>query len=250
MILQKEFTSNAYYTFKVTDLAQNITDVVIDIKNATNIKIIYTSHNSEVGWSYGYGNYDIAGKEAVNKFELSKTEALGFRVEGNVDKDFVQFNSYVHTYWGEGKKATCDNTGIVYSHGYNPSSTTYKTMNSTDLVQLDEKQYIQFGGAGINHIAKTDINGNNGIPLDNCRKYLFGISGLKAKLKDESYYSIIYQIYVLGIGWTAPKADGEEAVYSHNKPMSALRMVLIPKTEKKYVMEMWEKDVGTHNGIK
>lgn len=250
MILQKEFTSNVYYTFKVTDLAQNTTDVIIDIKKATYIKMIYASHNSEVGWSYGYGNYDIAGKQAVNEFGLSKTEALAFRVEGNVEKDFVKFNSFVYTYWGEGKKATCNNTGMIYSYGYNPSSIAYKTMDSTDLVQLDGEQYIQFGGAGINHIAKTDIDGNNGIPEDIAGKYLFGISGLKAKLKDESYYSIIYQIYVLGVGWCEPRADGEEAVYSHDNPMSALRMVLIPKTEKKYVMEMWKKDVGTHNGIK
>ena len=250
LVMKKEFTSNVIYTFTISDFAQNETEVKVNIQNATYIKLTYASHNSEVGWSYGYNNYDIAGKEAIKQYNLSKTEALAFRVEGNVEADFVQFNSYVHTYWGEGKKATCSNSGIVYSHGYNPSNTTFKTMGSNDLVTLEGKKYIQFGGAGINHINKTDCDGNNPIPLDVCRKYLFGISGIKAKLKDESFYSIIYQIYVTGVGWIEPKADGEEAVYRHDKPMSAIRMTLVPKTEKTSIVTMWRKDVGTNNGIK
>ncbi len=248
-VLSKEFTSNVAYTFQITDFAQNSTDIDITIKSATNINLIYASHNSEVGWSYGYGNYDIAGKEAVKQFDLSKTEALAFRVDGNIDKDFLQFNSYVYTYWGEGKRSTCLNSGMLYSHGYNPTLTTYKTMSSNDLVTINGNKYIQFGGAGINRIGITDTEGKNPIPRDVCDKYLFGISGIKAKLKDESYYSIVYQIYVLGVGWIQPKSDGEEAVYSHDKPMSAIRMALIPKTEKNYILETWKRDVGTHNGI-
>lgn len=249
LIIKKEFPSNIEYNLKITDLAQNETTVKISIKKATYIKLTFASHNSEVGWSYGYSNMDIAGKNAIKQFALTKTEALAFRVEGNIANDFVQFNGYVHTYWGEGKKATCSNSGMIFAHGYNPSSTTFKTMNSKDLVTIEGKKYMQIGGGGLNLIGKTDNNGNRPIPPYECSRYLFGVSGIKAKLKDTTNYSIIYQVYIIDKGWIAPKYDGEEALYSHDKPMSAIRMVIAPKTEKKYILEMWKKDIGTSNGI-
>lgn len=66
------------------------------------------------------------------------------------------------------------------------------------------------------------------------------------KLKDESYYSIVYQILVNGKGWLKTCSDGEEAMYKLKKPMSAIRLALVPKTEKQYVTDLWNKDIGTN----
>lgn len=103
------------------------------------------------GWTYGFGNYDIAGKRAAISSNCAyKTEAIAFNIEGNVANDFFQANTYIYTKWAIGTYARCRTTGILYRSGYNPSSTTYKTMASSDLVNLNGKSYIQFGGAGIN----------------------------------------------------------------------------------------------------
>ena len=34
---------------------------------------------------------------------------------------------------------------------------------------------------------------------------------------------------------------------AYNKPMSAIRVALVPNTEKQYVIDLWNKDVGTSN---
>ena len=245
--MEKEFLSNTSYIIEIVDYAQNSSNVNIDISEATYVQIVYASHNSQVGWSYGYGNYDIAGKEAIEKNPIYKTEALAFRIEGNVPQDFLQARAFVYTHWGEGTTGKCEATGMLYNYGYNPSKTSWKSMKSKDLVKIDKKSYFQFGGSMINGNQQTDINGNNPISSEIADKYLYGVSGINLKLKDESYYSIIYQILVDGVGWLKAKSDGEESMYKYNKPMSAFRMTLVPKSEKNHVMAMWNKDVGTYN---
>ena len=66
-------------------------------------------------------------------------------------------------------------------------------------------------------------------------------------MKDYSEYSIVYQIWVDGVGWQKAVSDGEETTYSHDKPIGAYRMSLIPKTEKQYLITSWNKDCGTNN---
>lgn len=39
-------------------------------------------------------------------------------------------------------------------------------------------------------------NTSNGIPENISTQHLFGISALRMKLKDTSYYSIVYQIWI------------------------------------------------------
>lgn len=247
LVLQKEFTNNISYIFTITDLAQNSSQVRVNVSKATNINIVYASHNSNIGWSFGYGNYDIAGKQAVKTNPKLKTEALAFRVTGNIDKDFVRARAYAYTHWGEGSKAKCLTSGMIYNYGYNPSSTTWKTMNSSDLVTIEGNKYFQFGGAGINTSYNTDINGNNPIPYENKSTFSYGISGITMDIKDHSYYSILYQIYVAGSGWLRTASDGGMTWAAYNKPMSAIRVALVPKTERQYVIDMWNKDIGTSN---
>lgn len=243
--VEKEFTNNISYELPIVDYAGNKTVINIDITQATFINIVYASHNSNVGWTFGYGNYDIAGSKAVKENPKFKTEALAFNVTGNVDNDFVQANAYVYTYWGEGAMAKCTTSNMLYSHGYNPSADTYKSMKSTDLVTINGKKYFQLGGGGINALNATDINGNNPVPAST--EYYYGISGIKMKLKDYSQFSVVYQILVNGVGWLSACSDGQECMYAKNKPMSAFRVALVPKTEKQYIIDTWNKDVGTFN---
>ena len=243
----KEFTNNISYQLPITDYAGNTSNVDINITQATYINVVYASHNSCIGWSFGYGNYDIAGKDAIKVNPVYRTEALAFNITGNIDKDFVQANTYIYTYWGEGSKGKCTTSGLIYNYGYNPGQNLFKSMNSSDLVTINSKKYFQFGGSGINGYLNTDANSQNPIPGEVANKYKYGISGITMKLKDYSQYSIIYQILVNGTGWVKTASDGSECTYNHNTPMSAFRIALVPKTEKQYVINQWNKDVGTFN---
>lgn len=245
--ITKEFTNNISYQLPITDYAGNTSNVDINITQATYINVVYASHNSCIGWSFGYGNYDIAGKDAIKVNPVYRTEALAFNISGNVDKDFVQANTYIYTYWGEGSKGKCTTSGLIYNYGYNPGKNSFKSMNSNDLITINSKKYFQFGGSGINGYLNTDANSQNPIPGEVANKYKYGISGITMKLKDYSQYSIIYQILVNGAGWVKTASDGSECTYNHNTPMSAFRIALVPKTEKQYVINQWNKDVGTFN---
>lgn len=247
LILSKEFTNNISYVFEVMDFAQNKTQVEVNITKATNISIVYASHNSEVGWTFGYGNYDVAGKTAVKANPLWKTESLAFNVSGNISPDFIQAQAFVYSYWGAGSQATCDTYGTRYRYGYNPSESTFDSMASGTHVTINSRKYFMFGGSGINAKDKTDINGRNPISAQYEGKYCFGISGIKMRLKDTSYYSVVYQILVNNQGWLKAASDGETTMYRYDRPMSAYRMALVPKTEKQYIINLWNKDVGTYN---
>lgn len=245
--IEKEFTNNISYELPITDYAGNTAIVKISITQATYINIIYASHNSVVGWSFGYGNYDVAGKDAIAVNSVYKTEALAFNISGNVDADFVQASSYIYTYWGEGRHGKCTTSGVVYNDGYNPSNGSYKSMKSTDLIKLEDKKYFQLGGSGINQDCNTDMNGNDPIPSNIACQYKYGISGISLKLKDYSQFSVVYQILVDKVGWLKACSNGQECMYSKDKPMSAFRIALIPKSEKQHVLDTWNKDIGTFN---
>lgn len=231
----------------IQDYAGNSSTVNISISKAQYIKLKYASHNSEVGWTVGYGNYDVAGAQAIKRNSILKTEAIAFNIEGNVDKDFLQANAYVYTHWGEGSQGKCEVPTMIYNHGYNPQKNKFKTMNSKDIVTIGENKYFQLGGPGVNFANNTDINGKNPIPANIANKYYYGVSGITLKLKDYTQFSVIYQILVDKVGWIAACSDGQECMYSKNKPMSAFRIAVIPKTEKQYIIDTWNKDIGTYN---
>lgn len=242
----KIFENNISYEIPVKDLAGNVSKAKIEIKDATAIVLRYASHNSEVGWTFGYGNYDIAGITAIEQKKKLRTEALAFSIEGNVEPDFLQVRAYVHNYWGEGSEAICQDTHKKYVYGFNPSPTTWKSMQTEEgLVKLnDGNQYFLLGGTGVNMRYQTDANGENPIPPSLARQYLYGISGISFQLKDTSMYSIIYQIYIEEIGWLAPCKNQEFACYQKDKPISGLRVALIPNSEVDYLWNMWENDAG------
>lgn len=243
--LSKEFTNNISYKLPIKDYAGNENFVEVNITQATYINLIYASHNSNVGWTYGYGNYDVAGGSAISINPILKTEAIAFNVNGNVETDFVQANAYVYTYWGEGSFARCRTSGMLYNYGYNPNDGTYKSMNSDDWVIINSRKYFQFGGSGINATGNTDIYGNRPIPNDIANSHSYGISGMSLKLKDYSQFAIVYQILVDKVGWINACSNGQQCMYSKERPMSGFRVALVPKSEKQYVLDSWNKDVGT-----
>lgn len=242
--LNKEFGSNVSYKLTVTDLAGNKTTTTVSVTGATYISLTYASHNSNIGWSYGYGNYDIAGKYSVLVNSLFKTEALAFNASGNISDDFVRGRAYVYSHWGVGSIAKCADSGMIYKYGYNPSSSSWKSMSSSDLVTIDGKKYFQFGGAGINGYTNTDINGNNPISAEIANEFHYGICGITLSLKDYTDYSIVYQIYISEVGWISAASNGEETMYSKTKPMSAFRVAIIPNSEKQSLLNTWNKDIG------
>ena len=72
--IEKDFTNNISYQLPIKDKAVNKSSVEINITQATYINLVYASLNSEVGWTYGYGNYDVAGAEAITRNSSWKTE--------------------------------------------------------------------------------------------------------------------------------------------------------------------------------
>ncbi len=242
----KIFDNNISYELPVQDLAGNIAKVKIEIKNATSIILRYASHNSEIGWTFGYGNYDIAGLKAIKQKRQLRTEALAFSIEGNVEPDFLQVRAYVHTYWGEGSEAICQETKQKYVYGFNPSETTWKSMATEEkLAHLaDKRDYFILGGTGVNWRGLADAQGNNPLPDVIAVQHLYGISGIAFKLKDTSTYSIVYQIYVEEIGWLAPCKNEEFACYRKDKPISGIRVALVPNSELEYIWNEWKQDTG------
>lgn len=243
--IEKVFTNNISYELPIQDYAGNQSNFSVNITQATFINIEYASHNSNIGWTYGYGNYDIAGSQAVKTDSKFKTEAIAFRITGNIDDDFVQASSYVYTHWGEGSRAKCSSSNLIFNYGYNPEMGIYKSMVSNDLVTIKGKRYFQLGGAGVNAINYTDVNGNNPITADSVYKY--GICGINMKLKDYSQFSIVYQVLVSGVGWIETSSDGQECMYSKKSPISAFRVALVPNSERQYVINTWNKDIETYN---
>lgn len=237
--ISKIFKCNTVQKIGVSDCAHNNTEIEITVNNAKSINILYASHNSGVGWSDIIQSGEIAGKEAVKMNPNFKVESLAFNIEGNTDSDFVQARAYVYSRWKD-SCGICKTSSIKYNYGYNPSQITYKSMNSKDLISLNGKKYFQFGGAGINELYNTDENGENPITQEESITYPYGISAISFKLKDYSYYSIVYQIYVNDYGWLEPKSDGEETVASYQKPMSLFRVKIIPKAEKAQLINTWK----------
>lgn len=243
-ILKKVFNNNLSYTTKIYDLAGNVSEVEINITQATYVILSYASHNSMIGWSYGYGNYDIAGLNAIKENPKYKTESLAFSISGNIDEDFLQARAFVYTNWGEGSKAMCNDSNKIYTYGWNPSSSSWKYQTAENNVILNNKNYFQLGGAGVNGEGETDLDGNGMISKELMLEYRYGISALQLKLKSYDTNSIIYQVYVDSVGWLKPAKNEELTCYDKTKPISAIRVALVPNSEVNSVYESWNKDVG------
>ncbi len=245
--LTKEFECNVKYPFNVSDLAGNSTEIDIKIDKATKIKIRYGAMNEGPNnyWEFGTGTNEIVGKKSIEYGMEYKIEGISLYLEG-IDKDFIQIRTFINTYWGEGIQGRCDTYETLYDYGYNPKNDGYASLKTGPIIVLEGKPTLFIGGHGMNSEGNMG-RGGSPIPKEIAEQHLFGISSLNIKLKDTSYYSIVYQVWVNGIGWLEPVSDGEETSFSHDKPIGVYRISLIPKTEKQYLIDLWKEDVGTNN---
>ena len=245
--MSKEFENNVSYPFPVTDYAQNTTTVNIEIKKATYMYIKFGGESLEQYWEFSTGNNEIIGKRFLANNPIEKIEMMSLSTKGNVAKDFIQTRIYEHTYWGEGARYSSSSYEKICSHGYYPSADAFSSYANNGIEgMVDREISLVFGGDGVNRAGKKAL-GSYAIPEEIAKQYLHGISSLTLKLSDTSYYSIVYQIYIVGQGWQEVKQNGEEAIYQYDKPMSACRISIIPNTEKQYLIDLWNKDIGTNN---
>lgn len=242
-ISSKEFISNIKYQREVIDFAGNASKVDIKIEESTFLGLEVKAHMSRSGEIEA--NNNIIGRIEANNTKY-KFESLLFRTSQNVESDFLKVSGYVHTYWGPDSYAKSGRYGVVYNYGYNPLE-EYKTMANSELVTNNGKQYIHLGGEGVNYHGETDINGNNPIPMEIASQYNYGVSGIKLDLKSHRENSIIYQIFFDDTGWLKTCKNGEEAMRETNQPIEAIRFAVIPTSELEFVIQYWDKDIGTYN---
>ncbi len=133
----------------------------------------------------------------------------------------------------------CEYSEMSYYHGYNE----WLNVSTDKLLHYKGTICTQLGGIGLNVANKTASNVKVPIPSDIAQQYLYGISGIQFRLSDTSNFSVIYQAYIKDIGWLKASSDGEENVYNHTKPISAFRINIVPKSEKQYLINYWNRDV-------
>ena len=168
--------------------------------------------------------------------------------EGNIDKSFLKSRVFDYNYWGEGSRANCSFSETPYTYGYIPGNNLWCDMNSNkQLIYFFGTLCLELGGIGQNQAGNTAQNVKNPISENIANQYLFGLSSVNFSLTSYDNYSIVYQIYIPNVGWLTPKSDGNESKYSYDKPFSAFRMVLAPKSEKQRLISYWNRDIGTNN---
>ena len=245
-ILSKEFYNPVSYWLPITDFAQNSSEVFVSIKNATNLSLNYgtfdiTSKQTHVS------NGQISAPKTISSDSVCKLEIILVNLSSDIASQSLQGRTYIHTYWGDGASESCIyHKNIYYYHGFNPSPSDWLTIGSDNVYTYRDKPFSQFGGAGMNRVGRSSSL-SKPIPSDVAKQYLFGISGMQFRLNNSPDFSIVYQGYVKEIGWIPASSDGEENLYQHDKPFSSIRMNLIPKTEKQYLIHFWNRDIGTHN---
>lgn len=243
--LSKVFCSPILYPINITDFAGNTSEVFVDIQNAKNIMLYYANYNG-----YRFSKFDsngqISGKQAIIDNNNQKSEMIFAYLDGDIDKQLLEGRIFDYTYWGENSTARCNYSEIPYQYGYSPSATSWYDINSKNAVYCLGKLCFQLGGQGHNLANNSCLGSFNPIPEEIAKKNLYGISGIAFNLKNSDTYSIVYQIYIPDIGWLKAASDGEESTYSHDKPFSAIRINIVPKSEKQYLMNYWNRVIYTN----
>lgn len=246
-LLSKEFSSPVSYSLPLMDFAQNSSEVLIAIKNATAISLEYGSYDACSLYRFS-SNGKIPAPNTISSNSICKTEAIFIKLSDTVSSNSLEGKAYVHTYWGEGSSAICHYSNLRYYHGYNPvSSNKWLAISTENIIYWGEKLFSQLGGVGLNKVNSTSADTYTPIPSEVAKQYLYGISGIQFRLKNSSDFSIVYQSYLKDIGWLKASADGEENSYQHDKPISSFRINLVPKSEKQHLINFWNRDVGTNH---
>lgn len=245
-VISKEFTNYISYDLPITDLAQNTTKVLVDIKNATNILLSYGTYDDYNKLKI-VSSGKISAPNTIFSNSICKSEALFMRLEGDIESTFLQGRAYLYTHWGEGSTGICRYSEIPYCYGYNPFSSEWIDLSSRNTMMYHGAIFAQLGGIGLNIANATDTKKRNPIPSDIAKQYLYGISGIQFRLKDTSHFSIVYQAYIKDVGWLETVSDEQECLYQHTQPISAFRMNIVPKSDKQYLIDFWNRDIGTNH---
>ena len=242
--LSKVFSSPISYPIILTDYAGNTAEVFVEVKHAKNIMLYYANHNGYYIKEFN-NNGQISGKQAIIDSSSNKSERVITYLDGNIDNHILQARVFDYTYWGENTATICNSSEIKYAYGYNPSSTTWYDITGQNAIRFLGKIALQLGGYGHNIAGNTCLNQTNPIPEEIAKQNLYGLSGIAFRLKNCEEYSIVYQIYVPSVGWLRASSDGEETTYSHDKPFSAIRMNIVPKSEKQNLINYWNRIIYT-----
>lgn len=229
------------------DFAENSSEVMVNIQNATYLSLYYGSYDEYTNKTTIVSGGKISDSSTISSNTICKTEAIYIRTVGLPLANCLQARAYLHTYWGEGARSFCLYSELPYYHGYNPTNTSnWWNVNYENGLNYLKNFYTQLGGIGVNRPNKTSSI-YKPIPPDIAKQYLYGISGIQFKFKNSSDLSVVYQSYVKDVGWLPVSSDGEENLYQHDKPISALRVNFVPKTEKQYLIDFWNRDMGTNH---
>ena len=243
--LSKVFSSPIRYPITITDYAGNSSEIFVNIQNATNMMLYYANHTSGSFIENFDSNGQISGKQNIIDSSSSKSERILTCLDSNITNLILQARIFDYTYWGENTTAICHNSEIKYSYGYNPSPTTWYDVTGPNAIHFLGKFTLQLGGYGHNTAGNTCLNQTNPIPQEIAKQNLYGLSGIAFQLKNCEEYSIVYQIYVPSVGWLRASSDGEETTYSHDKPFSAIRINIVPKSEKQHLLNYWNRVIYT-----
>lgn len=243
--LSKVFSSPISYPLIITDYAGNTAEVFVEIQNAKNIILYYANHNT--GYSISHFNHsgEISGKQTIIDSSSNTSERILTYLEGDIARSILQARVFDYTYWGENTSAMCNSSEIKYQYGYSPSATTWYDITGQNTIRFLNKTVLQLGGYGHNTAGNSCLNQTLPIPQEIAKQNLYGLSGIAFQLKNCDEYSIVYQIYVPSIGWLKASSDGEETTFSHNKPFSAIRINIVPKSEKQYLINYWNRVIYT-----
>ena len=235
--LSFDFPNPIEFNLPIKDFAQNPGSALISIKKATNINLEYGIYDGGNNNAYVVNSGNISGENLISSNSIYKAEALFVRSSGNINTSFITGNAFLYTYSGEGSIGNCKYSELKYNYGFNPQSGS-RVINKENWTNLFGKVYTEFGGTGINHF---DSAGNI-LPAEIEKQYLYGLSGVSFSLVNYSQYSIVYQIYVKEIGWLPVKYNGQETMYSFDKPFCAIRINLVPNSQRQYLIDYWNKD--------
>lgn len=243
--LSKVFSSPIRYPITITDYAGNSSEVFVNIQNATNMMLYYANHTSGSFVENLDSNGQISGKQNIIDSSSSKSERILTYLDSDITNLILQARIFDYTYWGENTTAICHNSEIKYRYGYNPSPTTWYDVTGPNAIRFFDKIVLQLGGYGHNSAGNSCLNQKKPIPQEIAEQNLYGLSGIAFQLKNCEEYSIVYQIYVPSIGWLKASSDGEETTYAHDKPFSAIRMNIVPKSEKQRFINYWNRIIYT-----
>lgn len=235
MVLSKDFNNHISYEIPIIDLAENSTEVLVDIKNATNIMLQYGTYDDYSKQTL-VSSGEVSSPNTISSNSICKTEAIYMKLSGRIPSSYLQGRCYIYTHWGDGASDICYYSELPYYHGYNP----WFNYNSGNNVSYKGSTFTQLGGNGVN--SSRNVDSPHFIPSDIASKYPYGISGVQFRLENSPDFSIVYQVYVKGMTWLKASSDGEENFYEHTKPISAFRMNIVPKSEKQRLIDYWNKD--------